>query len=519
MNKKLDPNISCPTFEEPMTEFDEELAIQKDTQSKSKKRGFAVWFISGLLHLVVVGILTLIIVAQNNKKEDVIITTSIIPVEEEKLDETKEITLVKVKTEVNVKETTDVPMLTQTEEQPAEQVETANEMETASAEGVSEAISDSPQVGSGLMGNIGGGGGGGGAFGQRTGGGKKRAVVKNGGSKKTEAAVDAGLMWLANHQEKDGHWDAIKYEGASAEGAGPAEVDSAATGAALLAFLGAGHTDRTGPWKNNVKTAISWLISTQKPDGSWGLRNYSNGICTMAIAEAAGMGCGGSPTKKSAELAVDYLLKQQNTSGGFDYKGPSNRDDMSLTGWCIMGLKSALLAGIRENDIKEAFIKCGNLLDNMHGTKDNTSSTKGYAWYDNRPEGNGNGGWASAGSACQAIAMLVRQYLGWHRSEPWLMAAAQSQVSKIPVDYSGLNVYRAYYSFLTLFQQGGKDWTTWNEPVSKIVVAAQRQDGDFKGSWDKNGLGHLDFGGRVMYTAFLCLSLEIYYRYESVMKH
>jgi hypothetical protein len=192
---------------------------------------------------------------------------------------------------------------------------------------------------------------------------------------------------------------------------------------------------------------------------------------------------------------------------------------MSLTGWCIMGLKSASLAGIKEKEIKAAFLKCGGLLDVMHGTKDNTSTTKGHAWYDNRAEGNGNGGASSVGSACQAIAMLVRQYIGWDRTEPWLQAAADGQISRIPADYTSMNVYRVYYSFLTLFQQGGKHWTSWNEPVSKIVVAAQRQDGDFKGSWNKNGNGHLDPGGRVMYTAFLCLSLEIYYRYASVMKN
>ena len=65
---------------------------------------------------------------------------------------------------------------------------------------------------------------------------------------------------------------------------------------------------------------------------------------------------------------------------------------------------------------------------------------------------------------------------------------------------------------MRLFQQGGKYFKAWNEPVSKMVLAAQRQDGDFKGSWDKNGC-YVDKGGRVLYTAFLGLSLEVYYRY------
>ena len=176
-----------------------------------------------------------------------------------------------------------------------------------------------------------------------------------------------------------------------------------------------------------------------------------------------------------------------------------------------MGLKSAILAGIKEKEIKDAFHKCGAFLDSVKNTTgDNTSTSKGIAWY--TPDGN-----SGAGTACQAIAMLVRQYLGWERTAPWLESAADGQVSQIPAAYAGMNIYRVYYSFLTLFQQGGKHWTAWNEPVSKIVVAAQRQDGDFRGSWDKNG-SVCDKGGRVMYTAFLCLSLEIYYRYKSVMK-
>jgi len=89
MSKKLEQKISASITEDSKTEYDEDLANLEEVQPKSKKRGFAAWLISGLLHLVVVGILTLIIVAQNTKKEDIIITTSIVPVEEEKQEETK----------------------------------------------------------------------------------------------------------------------------------------------------------------------------------------------------------------------------------------------------------------------------------------------------------------------------------------------------------------------------------------------------------------------------------------------
>lgn len=483
--------------------------LEQSDNSNKKFRAAPIWIISLFTHSIVLAFLAYWVVKQAEKKEDIIVTTEIIEAVEEPLDEVKEVAVLKEKAEVIVEtESTLPPQITT--ETTADHNETDNNMETPnpSAEGTAEGISDSPQVGSGMMGNIGGGGGGGGSFGQRSGGGKKRAIMKGGGSRETESAVDWALWWLANHQEKDGHWDSAKYEGE-----GTQEVVTAATGTALLAFLGAGHTDKVGKWKTNVKSAIEWLIAAQKPDGSWDKRNYTNGICTMALAEAAGMGCGGSKTKVAAELAVDYLLKQQNGCGGFTYTGPYPvGSDMSVTGWCIMGLKSAILAGIKEKEIKEAFKKCGDLLDRTEGTNDNTSTSKGQGWYTPKVVGSG-----VDGGACQAIAMLVRQYLGWQRTESWLEAAANGQVSKIPTGYNGLNVYRVYYAFLTLFQQGGKHWKAWNEPVSKIVVAAQRQDGDFKGSWDLNG-SSCNPGGRVMYTALLCLSLEIYYRYASVMK-
>ena len=509
MAKYEDDEYDDEYDEEEEDQYDDEDEEFLDDEEENRSKGAAAapaWIISILVHAILIGSLLYILMDREDKIKDAIITTTPIPPEEEE-EEEKEIDVVKEKAEVEVEVEVETPPIV-TEEEVEDHNETENEMETESAEGVSEAISDMPLVGSGVMGNIGGGGGGGGAFGSRTGGGRKRAVMRGGGSKKTESAVDWGLYWLAHHQEPDGHWDTGKYEGA-----GTPESDSACTAAALLAFLGAGHTDRVGKWKKNVKVAIRWLIDAQRPNGAFDARNYSNGMCTMAIAEAAGMGAGGSEAKRSAELAVDYLIKEQNASGGYNYTGPSARDDMSVTGWCVMGLKSAMVSGIKENAIKTVFKKVGEIMDhneNATTTADNTSTTKGMAWYT-------SGGKSHSSSAVTAIAMLIRQYLGWQRSEPWLEAASAGQVSKLPGNYANMNVYRVYYAYLTLFQQGGAKWKAWNKPVSDIIVNAQRMDGDFKGSWDPNGKSHMSKGGRVLFTAFLVLSLEVYYRYKSVM--
>ena len=98
-----------------------------------------------------------------------------------------------------------------------------------------------------------GNGSGRGSFGGRSGGGRILMVKRHGGNKATENAVDRALAWLARNQEADGHWDGKKH-GATMAG------DTALTGLALLAFLGAGHTEKVGNYKDNVKRAVAWLI-------------------------------------------------------------------------------------------------------------------------------------------------------------------------------------------------------------------------------------------------------------------
>ena len=498
----------------------------QDVKSQKKLRVAPIWIISLMLHAVVLSILAYWVIKQSVKKEDVIVTTEIMEAMEEPLEEVKEVAIVKEKKEVVIETDSNLPPQITTESV-ADHNETDNNIETPnpSAEGTSEGISDSPQVGSGLMGNIGGGGASGGSFGQRFGKGKKRLLMKGGGSKKTESAVDLGLMWLANHQEVDGRWDAAKYDGEAKE-----EFNIADSGAAMLAFLGAGYTDKVGKYKMNVKKGFEYLLSKQKGDGSFGDSNYTNGMCTMALAEAVGMGCGNPNWRKSLESAVDFILKQQNEYAGWDYRGPSKRTDMSLTGWCIMALKSALIAGVKENEIKRSFTIVGDLLNDTSYTKDNTSTTKGEAWYDKFAP-NDTQSKRGAGDAMIPIAMLIRQYLGWNRTENWMVAAANGQVGHLPKARAQevgpnaimnqaftVSIYRIYYAYLALFQQGGDIWKTWNESVTPEILKAQRLDGDFKGSWDSGNDHSVKPGGRPLSTAFLCLSLEIYYRYASVMK-
>jgi hypothetical protein len=120
-----------------------------------------------------------------------------------------------------------------------------------------------------------------------------------GGNEASERAVKLGLQWLANHQKSNGSWSF--NHGDDAPG-GLAECTSAATGLSLLAFLGAGHTQRVGrgqsEYRNPVNRGLNFLISHIKRTQDGGdLRGkvvgnegmYAHAIATLALCEALAM--------------------------------------------------------------------------------------------------------------------------------------------------------------------------------------------------------------------------------------
>jgi len=358
-----------------------------------------------------------------------------------------------------------------------------------------------------------------GTFGRRDGGGRRWMVKRFCRSTAPVDAVDLGLHWLAYHQEADGHWDAKKY---SAD----VKTDTACTGFALLAFLGAGHTERSGAYKGNVQRAVAWLKSKQDADGLlWDInddqahhraKGYPGAIATLALVEAAGMACI-PDTKSAAQKAIRYCTEKHQQGEGSERGGwryaPKSPGDLSVTGWYIMALKSAKMARLDVDPA--AFSGAIKFLDSVE--KKDAGPGSGYGppshyWYmpDNEH--------AFTAHRLGAIGNLARQFLGWKRDE--LQASVEWFVNKGGVPEYGANgekvdLYYWYYGSMCLFQQGGDIFERWNKAMLGVLVPNQCKQGDDAGSWNPAGDYSTEWG-RVGQTALSCLCLEVYYRYKQL---
>ena len=344
------------------------------------------------------------------------------------------------------------------------------------------------------------------SFGMRGKGGRRLMVKKHGGSVATENAVDKALEWLAYHQEVDGHWDSKKF---GADG----EHDTFCTGVAMLAFLGAGHSERVGQWKENVQRAVGWMKAEQKPTGEIHTRfGYEAATATMALAEAAGMS-NIKETREAAQKAVNYCVEIHQCGEGSEKMGwrygPKEAGDLSVTGWFIMALKSSKVAGLHVDPA--AFEGAIKFLDFVQQKIDNPPAgvETGYGpvvAYGYTGPGNG-------GRLC-AIGNLARQFLGWKKEDLQGSVEYFVKAHGLPKpDAAGLDLYYTYYGTLCTFQQGGDTWKNWNEAMKAALLPRQCKGGDDAGSWNPDTAAFSKNWGRVGETAISCLCLEVYYRY------
>jgi hypothetical protein len=392
----------------------------------------------------------------------------------------------------------------------------------------------------------------------------------DGGGWQMDKLVLDGLRWLARHQNADGSWTAAgvrEHCTADAPCPDPKQVwtrnyDEGLTGMALLSFLGAGFSHESKQWLLDpntqqrwqvgevVKNGLRWLKGRQNEDGSFSRDRaflYNEALGALALTEAYGL-TQHSAWREPAQRAIDFLQRAQrpNPSGSglwgwryasrqeieAKYPGGSLDEtgkkelfdaDLSVTGWCVMALKSAQLSKLRvaPESLQGAlaFTQWVSLPDGQAGYLDPKVAGQKVSGVDDH--------FQYHTASMSALAMCVRAFTAHDAADPFLEPAARRIAADLPrqgKDGLEADYYYWYYGSLALHQFDGPDsprasgkyWGPWNKAMVEALTATQNHDARscHDGGWlvpDR----WCHSGGPVYATALNVLTAEVYYRYAN----
>ena len=329
--------------------------------------------------------------------------------------------------------------------------------------------------------------------------------ARYGATRQSEAAVEAALQWLAQHQKLNGSWSfhlqgdpcrgRCTHSAAMKTGSTPS---TAATGLALLAFMGAGYTHHEGEHAETVRRGIYYLLQAGQKvrfgldfqEGSM----YGHGIATLALTEVLNIdrkrGREDAEIRRVVEDAVLFTMNAQHTAGGWRYV-PGSPGDMTVSGWQILSLVSARYAGVPLRTDTAPMARAF-----LHSLATPGSFRFGYT--STAPE-----------PTTTAIGLASLLYLGESPFQTPFQIALWDLVHRGP---KLGDVYHDYYAALALHNVRHEGWDQWHTPLREFLIRTQATQGHEKGSWHFED-PHGDVGGRLYTTAMAALILEVYYRH------
>lgn len=343
------------------------------------------------------------------------------------------------------------------------------------------------------------------AFEARTGKARAQLVAANGGTADTEKAVAAGLAWIAKQQKPDGSW---AFDGKETK------ETAAATGLAVLAFLGAGetHKDPKGKYKAHVQKGLDWLRKDLGANGKFrtGATMYSHGIASLALVEAHAQ-TQDAALKAPAQACVTFITRAQAKDGSWGYKEGVPTGDLSIAGWQLQVYHAAKRGKLAVDP--KAVGAAVAFVDKVALGAD--KEKYGY---------NSNAG-ASPGTALTAIGLWARaNFDDWTADTPGMGAGVKGLLQARPRAANQINFYQYHYATMVLRGAPEEQWREWNEGpkgaggtraggMRELLVKAQEANGADAGSWKPDPAFVGQHCGRLGTTALAVLCLESYYRY------
>jgi hypothetical protein len=459
------------------------------------------WAVSMLVHIVVLLSMALI-VQEPPKEEKARVITSSAPEVVEEFEEFVEDIQVEQPDTPDQQEFTEAVVTDAAVVENVEVVTDASEVDAASVAVEFTDFSTETAASQDLLSSVGAVGGKAGGISARTDpNARKKLVQSGGGSAESEAAVEAALKWLINHQMPDGSWNFDLTKSPSCQGqcthGGKEPSVAGATALAILPFLGRGYTHKEGPYKKQLEFALN-ALATQivkgkgDPGGGGHSKAYVQGLAGICLSEAYAM-TQDQRLAMPAQLAINYIMASQDPVGGgwgYGFRAPG---DTSILGWNLMGLKSGHMAFLQVDpmSVKRAV----SFLDSVQ-----SDEGSGYGY-------RGPG----ATPPLTAAGLLCRMYLGWKKDHPALNRGLDRLAKMGP----NSNLYYNYYGTQVMHHVEGDRWVAWNAKMRDMLVKEQSKQGHEQGSWADPFLkaSHGEYGGRLYITSLATMILEVYYRH------
>ena len=356
---------------------------------------------------------------------------------------------------------------------------------------------------------------------------KKALLDAYGGTAESEAAVLRGLQYLAAHQRDDGSWPLDAYwegiEGCDCNSDANKDIvksDVAGTAFGVLPFLGAGVNHKTAPrdppelaaYKQTVFKALVFLAKRQtvskeaSKDGTLDGNMYAHALGTIALCEGFGLS-GDERLKVPAQRAIKHIIQAQHKEGGWRYQ-PNQPGDMSAVGWQFLAIRSGQLAGLMIE--KDPLVRASRFVDSCAAGPPEARKSR-YAYMPPSEENPK----PQATPSLTAAGLLTRQYLGWRKEMPDLVAGVRYLMENLPPE-SGTSlgpIYYYYYATQVLHHMEGGEFDLWNHRMREHLIRTQIRQGHKAGSWDPQGTDWGKQGGRLYATSMALLTLEVYYRH------
>ncbi len=276
-----------------------------------------------------------------------------------------------------------------------------------------------------------------------------------------DLAMERGLQFLLSTQKPDGSWS-------NSEG----QFAIAGTSLGLMAFMVKGQFPGFGRHGAALDRAKEFLLkkSEESETGYMGAM-YEHGLYTLAMSEMWGMTANIEDNKRiqtALEKAVQVILRAQSPLGGWRYHArPDCGQDTSVTAMVFVSLASAKQAGILV-PTETIDRVTGYLRDQVWNEK---SGGFGY-------QGNGN-----ATLACTGGGAYAAQLCG-HRDSEWVKSSIR-YLENSPKIFNrqelGHYYYANYYAMQAMVQAGDEHYAKWYPQIRDALIALQKPDG----SWNE----------------------------------